>query len=491
MANKTNNYKLPKPEVDDFYDISEYNKTMDMLDDSLTEMDEKKLDKNGDASEAVTEFEQEILRENIESGEKLSTTFGKVKKWFSEMKDVAFSGHAKDVATDAAHRFVSDAEKSSWNGKVGANGGDISETVIGTLESIDSKYPVPTYGESAKVFMGKVKKYIEETKPLVGDIVLYVATTGSDIAGNGTDTKPYKTIQKAVDSVPKCLNGYTATINVEAGTYTEDVYINGFRRGNLNLYSVNKNTLIDTCKVSSISVFNCGPGYIRLNGFNLITATRNSLQVGGCNGVYIYYCQSTIPTPTQTGIQCYESICAVSYCKFANKNHGASFVNCTAISEHWAPGSGGNVIGVSSINGSKVTLIGAQATGTSDRYQMNGGVYIYENGTQISEAILSGLSCTWAALGGGYIRNGNLNGPAMVTVQLAISTGGASSLTAGTEYQITGFPRPFSNTSVAFSPQSIVDNCYVDIWGILHLWFRVNINAPYGMLVNCTYRVNE
>ncbi|MBS5959137.1 MAG: hypothetical protein KIC73_19810 [Clostridiales bacterium] len=183
MANKTNNYKLPKPEVDDFYDISEYNKTMDMLDDSLTEMDQKKLDKNGDASEAVTEFEQEILRENIESGETLSSTFGKVKKWFSEMKDVAFSGHAKDVATDAAHRFVSDAEKSSWNDKVGASGGDISETVIGSLESIETEFPIPRQGELINVFLGKVKKFIQDFNNFKTGII-----TIGKLANNGNTT---------------------------------------------------------------------------------------------------------------------------------------------------------------------------------------------------------------------------------------------------------------------------------------------------------------
>lgn len=183
MANKTNNYKLPKPEADDFYDISEYNKTMDILDDSLTEMDKKKLDKNGDASEAVTEFEQEILRENIESGETLSATFGKVKKWFSEMKDVAFSGHAKDVETDAAHRFVSDAEKSNWNGKVGASGGNISETVIGSLESIATEFPIPNQGESSKMFLGKVKKFIQDFNNFKTGII-----TVGKLANNGSTT---------------------------------------------------------------------------------------------------------------------------------------------------------------------------------------------------------------------------------------------------------------------------------------------------------------
>nr|DAJ03036.1 MAG TPA: hypothetical protein [Caudoviricetes sp.] len=164
MANETKNYKFLKPETDDFYDIREYNKTMDALDDSLTEMNESKLDKAGDASQAVTEFEEEVLRENIESGETLSTTHGKVKKWFSEMKDVAFSGKAKDIIPDASHRFVTEKEKGDWDGKVAALGGDISETVIENLETINTKYPVPAAGETTKVFMGKVEKFINDFK---------------------------------------------------------------------------------------------------------------------------------------------------------------------------------------------------------------------------------------------------------------------------------------------------------------------------------------
>ncbi|WP_143320914.1 hypothetical protein [Clostridium sp. HBUAS56010] len=255
MANETKNYKFLKPETDDFYDIREYNKTMDALDDSLTEMNESKLDKAGDASQAVTEFEEEVLRENIESGETLSTTHGKVKKWFSEMKDVAFSGKAKDIIPDAAHRFVTEKEKGDWNGKVAALGGDISETVIETLETGNEQYPIPEAGETAKVYMAKVKRFMEHVKPLEADMTVYVATTGSDIEGDGTEIAPYKTITYALSKIPKTLSGYTASVVVAGGTYPEDLVISGFTGGLQLLLSgditvtsiiVNKTTL--TCR---------------------------------------------------------------------------------------------------------------------------------------------------------------------------------------------------------------------------------------------------
>ncbi|SUY49420.1 Uncharacterised protein [Lacrimispora sphenoides] len=197
MGNETKNYKFPKPSEDDFYDISEYNKAMDILDETLTGMSDRKLDRNGNASNVVTEFSQEILRNNIVSGEKLSVSHGKIQKWFSEMKNIAFSGLASDATQDAAHRFVTDTEKSNWNAKVSASGGDISGTKIGSLETITSEFPVPSEGETSKMFLGKVKKFIQDFNNFktgiitVGKLVNNGQTTA---AGYALDARYGKTL---------------------------------------------------------------------------------------------------------------------------------------------------------------------------------------------------------------------------------------------------------------------------------------------------------
>jgi hypothetical protein len=226
VANKTNNYKFPKPEADDFYDISEYNKAMDILEDSLTEMDQKKLDKNGDASEAVTEFQQEILRENIESGETLSSMFGKVKKWFAEMKDVAFSGHAKDVTTDAAHRFVSDTEKDNWNGMVLSNEGDVSNTVINSLESISQDFPEPEKGETLNGFLGKVKKFIQDFnkfKPQIVTVNNLINDSNYNEKGCALDARYGKVIFEMYTKVNNDLKKY---LPLTGGTLTGTIVLN-------------------------------------------------------------------------------------------------------------------------------------------------------------------------------------------------------------------------------------------------------------------------
>ena len=66
---------------------------------------------------------------------------------------------------------------------------------------------------------------------LAANTTVYVSKAGSDTLGNGTSSNPYLTIMKAVDSLPKNLNGYNATISIAAGTYSEHVAVHSFFGG--------------------------------------------------------------------------------------------------------------------------------------------------------------------------------------------------------------------------------------------------------------------
>jgi hypothetical protein len=56
-----------------------------------------KLDKTGDASNTTTSFSTASTRSNIATGEKLSVTFGKIAKFFADLKTVAFTGSYIDL----------------------------------------------------------------------------------------------------------------------------------------------------------------------------------------------------------------------------------------------------------------------------------------------------------------------------------------------------------------------------------------------------------
>ena len=72
----------------------------------------EKLDKTGDASNVTTEFTTATTRSNLTTKEKLSISLGKISKWFSDLKTVAFSGSYNDLSNKPASLPASDV--SAW-----------------------------------------------------------------------------------------------------------------------------------------------------------------------------------------------------------------------------------------------------------------------------------------------------------------------------------------------------------------------------------------
>lgn len=77
-----------------------------------------------DASEYTAVFTQASTRANIESGEKLKALFGKIKKWFADMKTVAFTGAYSDLngnptslPADGGHADTADRATADADGK--------------------------------------------------------------------------------------------------------------------------------------------------------------------------------------------------------------------------------------------------------------------------------------------------------------------------------------------------------------------------------------
>ena len=123
------------------------------------------------------------------------------------------------------------------------------------------------------------------------DIILYVATTGNDNAGDGSSGNPYATLSKAISVMPKQLNGASCAIEVAAGTYREDVVIAGFTapieltgNGTVILNSL----IIEGCVVSTsglLDIETTGSLIVRSNGtlvaYGDITA-RGGITVRDC-----------------------------------------------------------------------------------------------------------------------------------------------------------------------------------------------------------------
>lgn len=89
---------------------------------------------------------------------------------------------------------------------------------------------------------------------LTEDVTVYVSTAGSDTTGDGTSSAPYATIQKAIDSIPKWMDGHMATISIANGTYEERLVIDGFQGGILSLGSVGRTVTVRAIEVTSSSL---------------------------------------------------------------------------------------------------------------------------------------------------------------------------------------------------------------------------------------------
>lgn len=78
---------------------------------------------------------------------------------------------------------------------------------------------------------------------LTESVTVYVSTSGSDTTGDGTSAKPYATVQYALNTIPKALNGFIATIHIAPGTYTGGITVEYFTGGRIVFTSTTGSTV--------------------------------------------------------------------------------------------------------------------------------------------------------------------------------------------------------------------------------------------------------
>lgn len=86
------------------------------------------------------------------------------------------------------------------------------------------------------------------------DATIYVATTGSDTNGTGGSDSPLRTIQAAIDAIPKNLGGHVVKIEVAAGTYDERISFKGFTGGVIEIGKINTTVTVRGIEVDSSSL---------------------------------------------------------------------------------------------------------------------------------------------------------------------------------------------------------------------------------------------
>jgi len=127
------------------------------------------------------------------------------------------------------------------------------------------------------------QKQLEQLNNSVGKIVgslggtinIYISSErGNDKSGDGTEQKPFKTIQMAVNTIP-LLSTSVITFFIDSGTYLEDVIIRNINFISFELRPIENIDTLDPStkdlpvKVRSISFAAC-KGYCRISGIQIV-----------------------------------------------------------------------------------------------------------------------------------------------------------------------------------------------------------------------------
>ncbi|MDQ5983481.1 MAG: hypothetical protein RUMPE_00505 [Eubacteriales bacterium SKADARSKE-1] len=222
---------------------------------------------------------------------------------------------------------------------------------------------------------------VEQTS---ADITYYInASTGSD-TNAGSSSYPFKTIQHAINVLPKCIN-HDVKIYLATGTYAEVVTIKGFfGGGSFSLYGNTASALSTSYTITGqIHIENCHMKLF-LNGLNVSTTTTRAIETYTSNFVQVYYC--TVAGAADVGIGFLAgSRGEVFVCSSSNKLYMYSVTGGSFIRIRGSNLGSGNTYGVKSGDGSLVMLIdliGASVATTA--YLLDTGGSIIAGGKYIS-----------------------------------------------------------------------------------------------------------
>lgn len=144
--------------------------------------------------------------------------------WVSPTKSMVGLGDVDN--TSDVDKPVSTAQQEALDEKVTSSGGDIANTKVSAFTSSTASYPVPAAGETPKVFMGKIKKFFEDTKNWMTGVCLIGSIVNNCVTDNAK--LPLSAAQgKALMDLYTVLNTNLTNISLVANTANTKLELNG------------------------------------------------------------------------------------------------------------------------------------------------------------------------------------------------------------------------------------------------------------------------
>ncbi|MFT9848523.1 hypothetical protein [Aneurinibacillus sp. REN35] len=200
------------------------------------------------------------------------------------------------------------------------------------------------------------------------DSTFYVdSTIGNDSNDGKTAATPFKTIAMAVSKIPQIAN-HTFTIAIAAGTYNEDVTLQGFYGKGLIL--INGSSTADNSRsIKSITKNNCGVPVIT-TGLYATKADGIGFTANRCVHAVFAKCKIDVAA-SQNGISLFASNGIIQNCSISNRSNAIT-ATISTVSSDTNTGSG-NSVGLYAAQGATIGKSGTQPSATAAEQVYGGG----------------------------------------------------------------------------------------------------------------------
>lgn len=171
------------------------------------------------------------------------------------------------------------------------NKGEIFETLQARLKAHEDQSDeeisqLSNYASNQKEELDQLNSSVQQIIGGYNDpIDIYVSKNGSDQTGDGTEEKPYATIQTAVNTIP-LITTAPITIWIDDGAYLEDVVINGLSYRSLMIKPINDISNINPLtsdlpvRVRSLATTTC-VGYTQISGIQIVDTVNAPIDPSG------------------------------------------------------------------------------------------------------------------------------------------------------------------------------------------------------------------
>ncbi|MEK4196648.1 hypothetical protein NYE44_25085 [Paenibacillus sp. FSL L8-0493] len=381
----TGNLGLKKPEGTDLVDIDDLNYNADIIDTAIN----NKVDK-------VTG--KQLSTNDYTASEK--TKLAGIATGATNYTHPA-THPPSIIAQDASNRFVTDAEKTAWNGKAPNTLVSAAPQSDGLMRATDkikldgiatgaNNYVHPANHPATMITEDATHRFATDTeksnwnsKPnlattpqqTTADITYYVRTDGNDSNTGLANTAggAFKTIGKAISVIPQMLN-HAAVINIANGTYAETVSIYGFSGKGSITFNPSTSAINDSLMINNMIVTRCSIPIV-VNGIKAISTSTDAFSVWESINVQFLYCKSDSTALNRVGILGNCSKVYIYECILSNKNYGIyGGLNADVFS--FSNSGTGNTVATYAAEGGQVSRIGRAPAGTLSTEVGNSGLIV-------------------------------------------------------------------------------------------------------------------